>query len=150
MASELQPLLRRPRTAAQARGLNDRQWAGAAGTPPETLARLKSRTDCDLATLVALAGVVGHAVQIAPLPERIMPKTYRRKMETALCALCTDQTYDLLAWQKAGPRYFLAGLAVMLAGMREMDQGNAAVGRGTVHAVPSRRCARGSLRPLQL
>ena len=51
-------------------GLNDAQWADAAGVRKETLSRLRGRASCDLATLAALARAVGAAVTVQPRASR--------------------------------------------------------------------------------
>lgn len=89
---------------------------------PETLARLKHRDDCDLSTLDALAGAVDMRLDLTPKLARDMPTRFARDQEEALLELCASGSLDLRRWLRAGPRYFMAGLAVLIAGMREADR----------------------------
>lgn len=108
--------------AARHARLTDHQWAGKAGLRPETLARLKQRTDCDFGTLQALAGAVGWRVSLGRVPGREMPARMNRDSEAALLDLCASGSLDLRRWLDAGPRYFVAGLATLLSTARGVDQ----------------------------
>lgn len=118
----LQDLLGELRSLARARAFTDGHWAAAANLPQATLSRLKQRTDCDLQTLVALAAPLQLRVALEEALPREMPATYGRKQEEQLLALCSAPTLDLHAWRAAGPRFFMAGLAMLLACASEMDR----------------------------
>ena len=108
--------------AARRAQLTDRQWADKARLRPETLARLKQRTDCDLGTLEALAGAVGWRVSLGRAPGREMPARMDRDAEAALLDLCASGSLDVRRWLDAGPRYFVAGLAMLLSTVHGVDQ----------------------------
>ena len=108
---------------ACARGysLSDSEWARQAGVRKETLSRLRGRNSCDLATLLALADVVGLTLGFAQsglptTPDGHFPAALPRDAEARLLALAASGNMDPGAWAAAGPRFFMAGLAVMLAG----------------------------------
>lgn len=116
---------------ARMRALTDAQWAGKAGVRKETLSRLRRRSSCDLATLQALAAAVGARLVIDDMPPEGMaaatsdghfPATLDRDAETRLLALATAPHPDFDAWATAGPRFFMAGLAVMLASVPGQDR----------------------------
>src|SRR2546423_13828231 len=92
---------------ARTRRLNDSGWAAAAGVRKETLSRLRSRGDCDLATLCALAAAVGAQVTIAPGAARPaaghFPDRFDREYEGGLVDLCASGTLDPAAWRAIGP-----------------------------------------------
>lgn len=115
MNHELGPLLDQMRRQARTRDLSDRDWAEAAGLRPETLARLASRSDCDLRTLNALGGVVGLRMAPVPLVEPQVPTRFGRVEEEALLKLCASGSLDVQRWRAAGPRWFMAGLAMLMA-----------------------------------
>ncbi len=114
---------------ARRRGLNDARWAAAAGLRKETLSRLRRRSSCDLATLEALAAAVGARLAVAsgpPVeagPDGDFPARIEREYEDRLLALCGSGVTDPTAWRVAGPAFFMAGLAVMLAGTRGFERG---------------------------
>jgi hypothetical protein len=114
---------------ARRRGLNDAQWAAAAGLRKETLSRLRRRSSCDFATLAALAAAVGARLAVAPAapvaasPDGDFPARIDRDYEDRLIALCASGTTDLAEWRGAGAPFFMAGLAVMLAGARGFERG---------------------------
>ncbi len=114
--------------AAQRRGLNDAQWAAEAGVPKETLSRLRRRKDCDFATLCALAAAAAVRFDVVPLyaipttPDGHMPLRMDREYEAHLLRLCASGSRNPDAWCALGPRYFMAGLAVMLASSHENDR----------------------------
>ncbi len=99
----------------------DRQWAEKAQLRPETLARLKQRDDCDLNTLTALADAVGWQLRLDPALDREMPAQFGRDAEAALLDLCASGSLDVRRWLDAGPRYFMAGLAVLVSNARGTD-----------------------------
>jgi hypothetical protein len=112
---------------ARLRGLNDSAWAASAGLRKETLSRLRTRGDCDLNTLCALAQAIGAQVAIAPASARSaeghFPDRYDRHYEEGLVDLCASGMLDPAAWRAMGPAFFMAGVAVMLASVRGFDRG---------------------------
>jgi hypothetical protein len=122
MDANLKSILGRMSQEARHLGLSDRDWATSAHLRPETLARLKGRQDCDLATLTALAAAVDLRVVLLRRLPREWPAQFGRAEEEALLDLCASGSLDLQPWLAAGPRYFTAGVAVMVAGMREADR----------------------------
>jgi hypothetical protein len=126
-SSGLQSLLGLLTVAARKKGLNDTAWASAAGFSKETLSRLRRRTSCDLSTLLALADAAGASLSV----ERIQPETTSdghfplglpRDYEIRLLVLCASRQLDPDAWAAAGPAFFMAGLAVMLASGADTDR----------------------------
>lgn len=115
MNHELGTLLGQMRHQARARDLSDRDWAAAAGLRPETLARLAHRSDCDLHTLNALGEVVGLRMRAVPQVEPHLPVTFGRAEEEALLDLCGSGSLDVQRWLAAGPRWFMAGMAMLMA-----------------------------------
>ena len=117
------------RAAARRQGLSDASWAAAAGLRKETLSRLRDRRTCEFATLEALARAVGATVVVsteAPMglsPDGHFPAAVDRDGEARLLDLCASGTVDPAVWRRAGPPFFMAGLAVMLAGVRGFDRG---------------------------
>lgn len=107
-------------------GLTDTAWADRAGVRKETLSRLRGRATCDLATVNALAEVVGARLTVAePLVAatgRHFPESMNREYEGRLLDLCASRTLDPNRWEQLGPRFFMAGLAVMLASTRDFDR----------------------------
>lgn len=124
----MQTVLAALRREARRRGLNDSNWAAAAGLRKETLSRLRERTTCDYATLEALARAVGATLAVAPgVPMEMtrdghFPATVGRDYEDRLLDLCAAGTLDPGEWREAGPPFFMAGLAVTLAGVRGFDR----------------------------
>jgi hypothetical protein len=116
------------RQEARRRGLSDAAWSRAAGLRKETLSRLRGRRTCDFATLEALARAVGATVTVsaaAPVglaPDGHFPAGVDRDVEARLLELCASGTVDPESWRRAGPAFFVAGLAVMLAGARGFDR----------------------------
>lgn len=119
----LSALLATLTTKARARGLTDADWARRAGVRQETLSRLRRRNDCDLATLQALATQVDAqlAVMEATTPDGLFPAKLDRADEARLLALAASNASPQ-AWAASGPRFFMAGLAVMLASQRGQDR----------------------------
>jgi hypothetical protein len=103
-------------------GVSGRAWAKKAGVRAETLSRLPRRDDCDLNTLTRLAGAVGLEVALRPRVAREMPSSLGRKEEAALLDLCAAGSTDIARWMGFGPRYFMAGLAVLVASRRGADR----------------------------
>jgi hypothetical protein len=114
--------------AAHRLGLNDAQWAAKAGLPKETLSRLRRRTDCDLATLGALAEAAAARLTVAPTegprttPDGHLPLGVDRDYEARLLELCTSELRHPDDWRALGPAFFMAGLAVMLASSEGHDR----------------------------
>ena len=50
------------------------------------------------------------------------PRELSRDYERQLLALCASRQLDPAAWSAAGPTFFMAGLAVMLAGNADADR----------------------------
>jgi hypothetical protein len=118
----LEPLLAALSRAASARGLSDAAWARAAGIPKESLSRLRRRSNCDLTTLARLASVLDHEWQLRPrAPEGLaddghMPAGWSREAEERLLALAASRETSVESWRAAGPGFFIAGFAMLLAG----------------------------------
>lgn len=114
--------------AARALGLNDTDWAARAGLRKETLSRLRSRTSCDFATLDALASVVGARIEVVDgnsvesSPDGHFPLQVNREYEERLLEFCVSRTLDPQRWADLGPRFFMAGVAVMLASVPEFNR----------------------------
>jgi len=51
-----------------------------------------------------------------------MPTSLGRKEEEALLELCASVSTDVSRWMSPRPRYFMAGLAVLMAGTRGADR----------------------------
>jgi hypothetical protein len=113
---------------ARALGLTDTAWASRAGVRKETLSRLRGRRTCDFATLSTLAEVVGSRVAIVDTatlestPDGHFPRSLDRDYEDKLLELCASRTLDVARWASLGPRFFMAGLAVMLASSAGFDR----------------------------
>ncbi|MBL8524283.1 MAG: hypothetical protein JNN20_11380 [Betaproteobacteria bacterium] len=122
MDASLPSLLEQLSLTAQRSGLTQRDWATKAGLRSETLSRLKSRGDCDLATLNALADAVGLRVGLLPATEVRMPAHFGREEEEVLLDLAASGSLDVRAWREAGEPFFMAGLAVLLAGAPGFDR----------------------------
>jgi hypothetical protein len=118
---ELKRLLDSLTVAARSKGLNDASWASAAGFSKETLSRLRRRSSCDLSTLIALSDAAGASLSVsvatppATTSDGHFPSELSREYERQLLTLCASQQLDPVAWATAGPAFFMAGLAVMLA-----------------------------------
>lgn len=124
----LQRLMHSLTIAARKKGLNDTAWASAAGFSKETLSRLRRRSSCDLSTLVALAEAAGANLSVsvgtksATTSDGHFPRELSRDYERELLALCGSRQLDLGEWAAAGPAFFMAGLAVMLASNADADR----------------------------
>src|ERR1700743_1863751 len=127
-STTLKELLDSLTVAARKKGLNDAAWASAAGFSKETLSRLRRRSSCDLSTLIALAEAsdAGLAVtttaQPATTPDGHFSLEVPRDFERQLLTLCARTKLDPAAWSAAGPAFFMAGLAVMLASNADADR----------------------------
>lgn len=126
--SKLEALLDSLTRAARSMGLNDSAWASAAGFSKETLSRLRRRSSCDLSTLIALADAAGAhlsvvvASQPATTADGHFPNELSREYEDRLLTLCASRRLDAAEWAAAGPAFFMAGLAVMLASTADADR----------------------------
>ena len=127
-STTLKELLDSLTVAARNKGLNDTAWASAAGFSKETLSRLRRRSSCDLSTLVALADACGTGLSVtvaarpATTPDGHFPCELSRDYERQLLMLCASRKLDAAAWAAAGPGFFMAGLAVMLASNADADR----------------------------
>ena len=114
--------------AARAHGMNDTQWAARAGLRKETLSRLRRRQSCDFATLRALAEAVDArvgVVEVAPSavsPDGHFPVQMDREYEERLLHMCASHSLEPTCWAATGPRFFMAGLAVMVASVDGFDR----------------------------
>jgi DNA-binding phage protein len=128
MMTTLASLLDSLTVAARNKGLNDSAWASAAGFSKETLSRLRRRRSCDLSTLLALAEAAGASLSVSAAAQPTItsdghfPVDLSRDYEQRLLTLCASRTLDPAAWAAAGPAFFMAGLAVMLAGTADADR----------------------------
>lgn len=108
--------------------LTDTEWSARAGVRNETLSRLRRRSSCDLSTLQALAAAVDARLAIddgaatTATPDGHFPSSLDRGDEARLLKLAASGNLAYDAWSAAGPRFFMAGLAVMLAGEPGLDR----------------------------
>jgi hypothetical protein len=106
---------------ARALGFSDSEWAKRAGVRKETLSRLRGRQSCDFETLRLLAHVVGAGVGVLEgsppdaTPDGHFPASLDRDYEEQLVELSAAGDLQPERWTGMGPRFFMAGLAVMLA-----------------------------------
>jgi hypothetical protein len=113
---------------ARALGLTDTQWADRAGVRKETLSRLRHRQSCDFETLQSLAHAVGARLGVLEMQtptataDGHFPASIDRDYEERLLELSVSRDLDPGRWAAAGPRFFMAGLAVMLASVRNSDR----------------------------
>ena len=109
-------------------GLTDAAWAARAGLRKESFSRLRRRDTCDFATLHALAEAVGSRVDVQPTqtagrsPDGHFLSEVNRDLEGRLADLCAQDETDPDRWTELGPPFFMAGLAVMLAGAPGHDR----------------------------
>lgn len=115
-------------SVARSKGLSDTDWAARADVRKETLSRLRRRDTCDFTTLSALAaavdlriGVLG-ATMPAATADGHMPVSVDRACEERLVELCASRSLSAERWASHGPRFFMAGLAVMLASTSGVDR----------------------------
>ena len=115
-------------TRARALGFSDTDWATRAGVRKETLSRLRRRQSCDFETLRLLAQAVGAHVGVlesrAPdsTSDGHFPAKLDRDYEERLVELSLSNNLEPERWTGMGPRFFMAGLAVMLAGAGNSDR----------------------------
>jgi len=118
--SGLQAVLTDLTAAARQRGLSDSAWARAAGLPKESLSRLRRRADCDWATLERLAAAADQRFVAVPrqelTPDGHFPLTLLRDDEEHLYQLVLSGDLSAVRWRSHGPSFFMAGLAVLVAG----------------------------------
>jgi hypothetical protein len=121
-------MLARLSQMARAAGLTDTEWATQAGVRKETLSRLRHRSTCDLATLSALAEAVQARLELVTTTgsttssDGHFPSGVDRDYERQLVNLCASRSLALDRWIQLGPRFFMAGLAVMLASVDAYDR----------------------------
>lgn len=126
--TQLKALLEELTRVARAAGVNDSQWARAAGLRKESLSRLRKRDNCDFASLQALAEAVGMDIGVVPvarkprLGEELFPARVDRPYEEHLLQLCGSRRLVLREWSGTGPRFFMAGVATMLASVRGLNR----------------------------
>jgi DNA-binding phage protein len=124
----LATLVSRLSQMARAAGLTDTQWATRAGVRKETLSRLRHRSTCDLATLNALAEAVNARLDLVATTgsttsaDGHFPAGIDRDYERQLVDLCASRSLAPDRWTQLGPRFFMAGLAVMLASVAGYDR----------------------------
>ncbi|HEY3658120.1 MAG TPA: hypothetical protein VGL34_24375 [Steroidobacteraceae bacterium] len=127
-STPLQPLLERLTRRARALQLTDTDWASRARIRKETLSRMRGRRSCDLATLQALAEVVGACVTVEgqanfdSAEDARFPARVDRDLEEHLLTLCASGDLSPDRWLHAGPRFFMSGLAVMIGGASGFDR----------------------------
>jgi len=127
-SSQLPVVIAELTSQARARGLTDAAWASKAGLRKETLSRLRRRSSCDFDTLTALAAVVDARLGILSTrvpnstPDGHFVSEIDRDYEEQLVKLAASRSLQIERWASLGPRFFMAGLAVMLANVRELDR----------------------------
>jgi hypothetical protein len=113
---------------ARAQGLSDAEWSRRARVRKETLSRLRARETCDLETLRALAEAIGARIAVMEMaappatPDSHFPAEIDRNYEERLAELCLAADLNVSRWRGAGPPFFMAGLAVMLASVEGFDR----------------------------
>ena len=113
---------------ARALGLTDTAWADRAHLRKETLSRLRRRQTCDFESLRALSQAVGARLVVldvqspATTPDGHFPAEVGRDYEDRLVELCASGNLDPDRWASTGPRFFMAGVAVMLASTDGRDR----------------------------
>ena len=120
-------LLKSLTAAARKMGWSDAEWARRSGLPKETLCRLRSRSNCDFATLALLARSVGARfdVQIrssGTSVDGLWPAIVDRRLEASLVDTLGTGSARAEDWRPHGPPFFLAGLAVTLASLASLDR----------------------------
>ena len=108
-------------------GWSDAEWARRSGVPKETLCRLRSRSNCDLATLAALSHALGKQLTVGLPMTRdsasgLWPAVVDRRLEARLVDLLRSRSTCGEKWREAGPTFFLAGLAVTVASVPGFDR----------------------------
>jgi hypothetical protein len=144
---------------ARVLGLTDTAWADRAGVRKETLSRLRSRESCDFETLRSLAHAVGARLGVLEVqapgstPDGHFPVSVDRDYEDRLVQLAVSGDLDPGRWAGMGPRFFMAGLAVMLASTGTSDRRGMLALAESLHpgasevAVFNRWLERSALRP---
>jgi hypothetical protein len=124
-----QPALVRLTARARARNLTDAEWARLAGMPKETLCRLRRRDNCDFTTMARLAAVVDSHLSITPgragpSDDGLWPANFDRADEEALVDALAAHESDINAdaLRQLGPPFFVAGLAVLISGARDVNR----------------------------
>lgn len=112
---------------ARRRGWSDAEWSRRSGVLKETLCRLRSRSNCDLATLASLAAAVGADVAVrsataGTTADGRWPSAVDRALESTLLHLIATGTTRPDDWRPHGPGFFLAGVAMMLASVPGFDR----------------------------
>ncbi|MEO8223734.1 MAG: hypothetical protein ABI661_02940 [Gammaproteobacteria bacterium] len=113
---------------ARALGLTDTAWADRAQLRKDSLSRLRRRETCDFATLRSLAQAVGARLGVVDVqgsgttPDSHFPAAVDRDYEDRLIELGASGNLDQGRWAATGPRFFMAGLAVMLASTDGRDR----------------------------
>jgi hypothetical protein len=112
---------------AREAGWSDAEWARRSGVPKETLCRLRSRANCDLATLAALSNALGKQLSVGlPVTQNhasgLWPDVVDRPLEARLVDLLRSRSTRMEDWRDLGPSFFLAGLAVTMASARGFDR----------------------------
>lgn len=113
---------------ARSLGFSDTEWASRAGVRKETLSRLRRRQSCDFETLRLLAHAVGAGVGVLETslpntsPDGHFPAKLDRDYEEKLVELTLSGDLEPERWIRMGPRFFMAGLAVMLASAGNVDR----------------------------
>jgi hypothetical protein len=113
---------------AEELGITRTEWARRAGLPKETLSRLQHRSDCNFETLRALAGAVHMDIDLVDglMPDLSsdghFPSAVMRDYEERLVELCASGDLHRHRWSSCGPRFFMAGLAVMMASDRNSNR----------------------------
>lgn len=123
MANLLGALSRMARDA----GWSDAEWARRSNVPKETLCRLRSRSNCDLATLAALSHALGRQLTVGlPMTRNhaggLWPVVVDRRLEARLVDLLRSRSTRVERWRELGPSFFLAGLAVTVASVPGFDR----------------------------
>ncbi len=124
LSQTLTALTRRARSL----GFSDTEWATRAGVRKETLSRLRHRQNCDFETLRLLAEAVGAGLGVldGSPPDSTLdghfPTSLDREYEERLVELSLSGELEPERWVGAGPRFFMAGLAVMLASAGNSDR----------------------------
>ena len=125
-APYLEPLLNALSASARQRGWSDSAWATRSGVRKETLSRIRSRGNADFSTVEALARAVGARLDVREAvtltDDGHFPAKMNRDYEQRLLELAALHKFDVMRWRAAGPAFFMAGLAVMLASLRGMDR----------------------------
>lgn len=83
-ADRLKPLLSELTTRARQRGWSDAGWARHAAVPKETRCRPRSRSDCDLGTLAALADALAVTFAVVEPQPAVTPMAGRQRKSIAL------------------------------------------------------------------